>query len=51
MEALSTLNGVLDPLWRRLLSAEQEMHRLMALRDALLPELLSGRIHVSEMPV
>lgn len=51
IEALGTLNGVLDPLWRRLLSAEQEMHRLMALRDALLPELLSGRIHVSEIPV
>lgn len=51
MEALGTLNCVLDPLWLRLLSAEQEMHRLIALRGALLPELLSGRIRVSEMPV
>lgn len=47
VEALGTLNGVLDPLWRRLLSAEQEVHRLMALRDTLLPELLSGRTRVA----
>lgn len=42
------LDKELGPLWKRLLLAECEVHRLAALRDALLPELLSGRIRVPE---
>lgn len=32
------------PLWDKLLLLETEVHRLAALRDTLLPELLSGRM-------
>lgn len=43
---IEQLDKVLSPLWARLLLAERETVRLAALRDALLPELLSGRIRV-----
>ena len=43
---IEQLDQVLSPLWARLLLAEHETVRLAALRDALLPELLSGRIRV-----
>ncbi|MDQ4214747.1 hypothetical protein [Microbacterium capsulatum] len=46
--AIERLDEDLGPLWRRLLVAEQEMLKLATLRDALLPELLSGRIRVPE---
>ncbi|OBB31263.1 hypothetical protein A5763_12625 [Mycolicibacterium fortuitum] len=42
------LTDELGPVWKRLLVAEQECMRLEHLRDALLPELLSGRIRVPE---
>ncbi|WP_188685983.1 hypothetical protein [Nesterenkonia cremea] len=45
---IEALNSVLGPLWERLKVAEQENRKLEALRDALLPELLSGRIRVPE---
>lgn len=47
-EAVSELHRRCGPIWDRLLLAEREIHRLAALRDALLPELLSGRIRVPE---
>ncbi len=40
------LDRTVAPLWDRLLLAERENIKLTALRDALLPELLSGRIRV-----
>lgn len=43
---IEQLNETLSPLWERLLSAEREVVRLTKLRDALLPELLSGRMRV-----
>lgn len=43
---IEQLNEILSPLWERLLSAEREVVRLTKLRDALLPELLSGRMRV-----
>ncbi|UER54448.1 hypothetical protein HJG43_07750 [Kineosporiaceae bacterium SCSIO 59966] len=43
---IEQLNEMLSPLWGRLLSAEREVVRLTKLRDALLPELLSGRMRV-----
>ncbi len=46
--AIEDLDHELPPLWERLLLADCEIHRLAALRDALLPELLSGRIRVAE---
>lgn len=45
---IDTLNIVLHPLWERIKVAETENQKLESLRDALLPELLSGRIRVPE---
>lgn len=45
---IERLTPALDALWDRLLLAERENLKLAALRDALLPELLSGRIRVPE---
>ncbi len=42
--AIARLDEELAPLWERLLLAERENLRLSRLRDALLPELLSGRL-------
>jgi type I restriction enzyme S subunit len=50
-ETLRELDAVLGPLWNRLLIAEQEVLRLEAVRAAILPELLSGRIRVPEAQV
>lgn len=44
--AVAALDLELSPLWKRLLVAERENLKLARLRDALLPELLSGRIRV-----
>lgn len=46
--AVERLDDALQPMWQRLLVAERESLRIAALRDALLPELLSGRIRVPE---
>ncbi len=45
---IAALDDQLAPLWDRLLLAERENVTLAALRDTLLPELLSGRIRVPE---
>lgn len=45
-DVFEALDLELTPLWKRLLVAEREGVRLAALRDALLPELLSGRLCV-----
>ncbi|MFJ5108119.1 MULTISPECIES: restriction endonuclease subunit S [unclassified Glutamicibacter] len=42
--AIARLDEEIAPLWERLLLAERENQRLSRLRDALLPELLSGRL-------
>lgn len=47
-EQIKRLDVQLGPLWDRVLLAEREIHALAALRDALAPELLSGRIRVPE---
>ncbi len=47
-EVLQTLNQELGPIWDRVMSAEIENHSLVALRNALLPELLSGRLRVKD---
>ena len=46
--AMDHLNGPMDQLWERLLLADRQIHTLGRLRDALLPELLSGRLQVSK---
>lgn len=45
-DGLLRLSERLDPLFRVMLQVGKESQRLSALRDALLPELLSGRIRV-----
>lgn len=45
---LRNLDERLGPLWRRLVAAEIEVLTIAALRDALLPELLSGRMRVRD---
>ena len=44
--SIERLSEPLDPLWERLLLAERENLVLAITRDALLPELASGRIRV-----
>lgn len=46
-DAIAELGAVVEPLWERLLLAERENVTLASLRDALLPQLLSGRVRVS----
>lgn len=46
--SIQSLDHELAPLWARLLLAEQESLQLERLRNALLPELLAGRIRVPE---
>lgn len=43
---LAELDSVISPHWSRALSADLESRTLAELRDALLPELLSGRLRV-----
>ncbi|WP_349318948.1 restriction endonuclease subunit S [Mycolicibacterium canariasense] len=46
LNSIRSLDAAMGPLWDRLLLAERENAALTAVRDALLPELLSGRIRV-----
>lgn len=46
LDSIRRLDAALGPLWDQLLLAERENVALTAVRDALLPELLSGRIRV-----
>jgi type I restriction enzyme, S subunit len=48
VRAIESLDQALDPLWKRLLTAKRETLHLARLRDALLPELVSGRVRVPE---
>jgi hypothetical protein len=43
---LRKYDAVVDPLFDRVLSAIRESNTLAALRDALLPKLLSGELQV-----
>jgi type I restriction enzyme, S subunit len=45
-EDVARLDRQLGPVWARLIAAERESLLLENLRDALLPELLSGRLRV-----
>lgn len=48
IDIIDRLDRTLVHAWNRLLVAEREVFKLTALRDALLPELLSGRLRVPE---
>jgi len=47
-EAIARLGPQASTLWQRALIAEQESLTLAALRDSLLPELMSGRLRVRD---
>jgi len=46
MEILETFNRATEPLFKRIVLNKQESRTLAALRDALLPKLLSGEMRV-----
>ena len=45
---LSAFVGQVDPLHRRVVSNLEESRTLAALRDALLPKLISGEVRVGD---
>jgi len=45
---VSRMRHDIDPLWERLLVADRQAHSLARLRDALLPELMSGRLSIPD---
>lgn len=47
-EEIAAMDPVMTALWERALSAEREREALAALRDALLPALMSGRVRVRD---
>lgn len=47
-ERIETHGEAMSALWRRALSAEQESLQLEQFRDALLPQLMSGKIRVKD---
>lgn len=47
-EALSEFNAFAEPLFSRMTHLRDEIRHLVALRDALIPELLSGRLRLGE---
>jgi type I restriction enzyme S subunit len=48
---IERLNEICGLLWRKYISTQLEINELSSLRDALLPELMSGRIRVRVMEV
>lgn len=51
MAGIERLNEICGLLWRKYISTQLEINELSSLRDALLPELMSGRIRVRVMEV
>ncbi|MFI0979440.1 restriction endonuclease subunit S [Streptomyces sp. NPDC021093] len=47
-EMRQQLDAQLRPLWERALAAEQETLSLAALRDTLLPQLMSGKLRIKD---
>lgn len=47
-DLIKSLDGLLGGLWNLSLEAEQESERLAALRDTLLPALMSGKLRVKD---
>lgn len=48
---ISNFNVMLYPLFKKILSNQQESRRLAQLRDTLLPRLMSGELNVNEITV
>ena len=48
-ESLDLFNGLIVPMLDQIATNRIESNRLVALRDALLPKLMSGELDVSEL--
>ena len=46
-ETLDRFNGLITPMAAAIVANQEENNRLAALRDAILPKLMSGEIDVS----
>ncbi len=46
--ALAKFDGIVKPLYARIVSNERENHTLTRLRDALLPKLVSGELRIAD---
>lgn len=51
LECMNKFNNIIDPLFAMLRNNKEENTRLSALRDALLPKLMSGEIDVSKVDI
>ena len=50
-ESLDLFNGLIVPMLDQIATNRAESNRLAALRDALLPKLMSGELDVSDLAV
>lgn len=50
-ETMSKFTNVITPLFLKIWANEKENSKLLALRDTLLPQLLSGKLEVSEINI
>lgn len=48
-EEAQTLSSVLNPMFKQIIHHDQENEKLSALRDTLLPQLISGELDVSDI--
>ena len=50
-ETMSKFTNVITPLFLKIWANEKENSKLLALRDTLLPQLMSGKLEVSEINI
>ena len=48
-ETLTRFNEVVQPMFLQMQNLTRESHRLADARDAILPQLMSGELHVSDL--
>jgi type I restriction enzyme S subunit len=46
--AIEVMNGAFEPIWRKMIAARLEAQTLSALRDTLLPKLISGELRIKD---
>lgn len=50
-DTLNSFNAVISPMVSAIVSYQEENQRLAAIRDALLPKLISGELNISEITI
>lgn len=48
-ENMKKIDALMEPIFEQMVANELESRRLAELRDTLLPRLMSGELHVSDM--